>query len=200
VDPSGAWLTGRPDEEVITPIGVTLHRASQGDLAELVESVNASLDELRPWMPWARDPATRHSIGGFLDQADLSWESGAEFQFAIRGRHGGEPRAMLGFCGLHNRIGPGGLEIGYWVRSDCTGRGVATAAAAGLCGAALAMDGVSRVEIHCDAGNTASAAIPPKLGFHLDRIEDRSATSPGTSGQHMIWVYRSGAAGGPGPG
>jgi RimJ/RimL family protein N-acetyltransferase len=188
VHPSHRWLTGRPDR-VIDSAGVTLHRSTQDDVGELVDSVNASLDELAPWMPWAQVPATPESIGSFLAQADLSWEAGSEFQFAIRAGHHAES-ALLGFCGLHDRIGPGGLEIGYWVRTDCTGRGVATAAAAGLTRAALALDGVSRVEIHCDAANRASAAIPPKLGFHLDRTDEVAPTSPGSTGRHLIWVYR----------
>ncbi|MGD0391723.1 MAG: GNAT family N-acetyltransferase [Acidimicrobiales bacterium] len=186
------WLT-RPSES-IRAAGVTLHRARVEDLGELVDAVNASLAALRPWMPWAQVPATHRSIGEFLDQAELDWERGREFQFAIRGRRDTEPEALIGFCGLHDRIGAGGLEIGYWVRSECTGRGVATSAASALTASALGLDGVSRVEIHCDAANVRSAAVPPKLGFRLDRIEIRPPTSPGETDRHMIWVYPSGRA------
>ena len=131
MDSADRWLTARPPE-TIGSAEVTLRRAGAGILDELVEAVNDSLDELRPWMPWAQEPATRESIGAFLEQADGDWDAGREFQFAVRGRRGDEPQALLGFCGLHDRIGPGGLEIGYWVRTDCTGRGVATSAASGL--------------------------------------------------------------------
>ncbi|MGA3149020.1 MAG: GNAT family N-acetyltransferase [Acidimicrobiales bacterium] len=184
------WLTELPAGS-IRATGVTLHRVRPDDLDELVDAVNASLGALRPWMPWAQAPATRQSIGEFLDQADRDWEGGREFQFAIRGRRGAEPEALIGCCGLHDRIGAGGLEIGYWVRSDCTGRGVATSAASALTASALGLDGVSRVEIHCDAANVRSAAIPPKLGFRLHRIEARPPISPGETDRHMIWVYPS---------
>jgi RimJ/RimL family protein N-acetyltransferase len=180
VDSADRWLTARPPE-TIGSAEVTLRRAGAGILDELVEAVNDSLDELRPWM----------SIGAFLQQADGDWDAGREFQFAVRGRRGDEPQALLGFCGLHDRIGPGGLEIGYWVRTDCTGRGVATSAASGLRDAALGLDGVARVEIHCDAANVRSAAIPPKLGFRLDRIETRPPSTPGETDRHMIWVHPS---------
>ncbi len=188
VGSAGRWLTERPAES-IRAADVTLRRVGLDDLDELVDAVNDSLGTLRPWMPWAQVPATPESIGEFLDRAHRDWEHHREFQFAIRGHRGAEAEALIGSCGLHDRVGSGGLEIGYWVRSDCTGRGVATSAAAALTAAALRLDGVSRVEIRCDAANVRSAAIPPKLGFRLDRIQARPPTAPGETDRHMIWVY-----------
>jgi len=193
-EPSDPWLSGRPAERA-TSGDLTLDRAHPDDLEELVDSVNSSLDELRPWMPWAQVPATRESIGTFLRQADADWDRGPNFAFAIRGPNGGRAGALLGYCGLHDRIGPGGLEIGYWIRSDCTGRGVATSAAAALTTSALDVDGVTRVEIRCDAANVRSAAVPARLGFRLDRIESRAPTAPGETDRHMIWILESDAGG-----
>lgn len=187
VGSSGKWLRDRP-AELIRSGSVALLRATGGDRAELVEAVNASLHELRLWMPWAQEPATDDSIQEFLERSDRAWDACEEFQFVIRGRRGEDAEALVGMCGLHDRVGVGGLEIGYWVRSDCTGRGVATSAALALTDSALGLEGVSRVEIHCDATNLASAAIPPKVGYHLDRTEARSPVSPGETGQFMIWV------------
>ncbi len=196
MDDTGGWL-GRTTRfgwlrecpaELIGAGSVTLLRAQGGDCAELVEAINASIQELRPWMPWAQEPATESSIQEFLTRSDRAWESREEFQFAIRGQHGESADALIGFCGLHGRIGAGGLEIGYWVRSDCSGRGVATSAAGAVTEAALGLESVTRVEIHCDAANLASAAIPPKLGYRLDRTEVRVPVSPGETGQLMIWV------------
>jgi len=197
-DMADRWLTDRP-HETIRSADLTLTRARLDDVGELVAAVNWSLDELRPWMPWAQVPATPASIGEFLEQADSNWEACREFQFAIReaggvrNRHGGGPGALIGFCGLHDRVGPGALEIGYWVRSDHTGRGVATSAASALTSSALDLQGVSRVEIHCDAANLRSAAIPGKLGYRLDRVDAGSATAPGETDRHMIWVFGPGA-------
>ena len=95
------------------------------------------------------------------------------------------PRIRIG---LHGRIGPGALEIGYWVGEGHTGRGLATAGARALAEAALALPGVGRVEIHCDEANTASAAVPRKLGFRLDRIEEALITAPSETGRKLIWV------------
>ena len=70
------WLTGRPDE-TIRSADVTLTRARLDDVDDLVAAVNSSLDELRPWMPWAQVPATPASIGEFLERAIGNWEDGS---------------------------------------------------------------------------------------------------------------------------
>ena len=59
-----------------------------------------------------------------------------------------------------SRIGPGGLEIGYWVHRACTRRGLATAASAALVEAAFGLPGVDRIEIVHDELNVASAGVP----------------------------------------
>ena len=65
----------------------------------------------------------------------------------------------------HPRIGPGGLEIGYWVHRDYVRRGLATAATEALTDAAFGLPGIDRVEIVHDELNGPSAAVPRKLGF-----------------------------------
>ena len=44
------------------------------------------------------------------------------------------------------------------------------------------------MEIHCDEANVRSAAVPRRLGYRLDRIEDDDVTAPGEIGRSMIWV------------
>lgn len=86
------------------------------------------------------------------------------------------------------RIGPGGLEIGYWVHVAHTGRGVATAAAAAITAAAFTLPGIDRVEIHHDVLNLASGRVPAKLGY-TDTGTGPSAAelAPGDSGTSRVW-------------
>jgi RimJ/RimL family protein N-acetyltransferase len=64
------------------------------------------------------------------------------------------------------------VEIGYWLDAAATGHGFASEAAAALLDVADAMPGISRVEIRCDVNNTASAAIPRRLGFCEETCTD----------------------------
>jgi RimJ/RimL family protein N-acetyltransferase len=59
------------------------------------------------------------------------------------------------------------VELGYWLDAAVTGRGLATEATSALLHVAAAMPGMSHVEIRCDRANAPSAALPPRLGFHL---------------------------------
>ena len=110
---------------------------------------------------------------------------GSDFAFLLL--DAGET-TVLGTMGLHRRIGPRAIELGYWVHADHVGRGIATTAAAALTEAALALPDVDRVEIHCDEANVRSAAVPRRLGYRLDRIEDADVTAPAETGRSMIWV------------
>lgn len=184
-------LTSRPPE-VLEPGPIELHRHCSADCAQLVDAVNESLGELRRWMPWAQTAATEASIGDFLERSRRAWDEGLEFGYSIRpAAPSGTGDAIIGSCGLHFRSDPGVAEIGYWVRTDRTGAGIATAAARTLTSAALELAEVAHVEIHCDAANRASRAVPAKLGYRLDRVEMRPPTprTPEETDELMIWVF-----------
>jgi RimJ/RimL family protein N-acetyltransferase len=63
------------------------------------------------------------------------------------------------------------VELGYWLDAAVTGQGLATAAARALLDVAATLPRMSHAEIHCDAENGASAAVPQRLGFQLARVE-----------------------------
>jgi RimJ/RimL family protein N-acetyltransferase len=175
----------RPPEELEAG-RVRLRRHRVSDARGIAEAVALSLNELRPWMPWATDEATDPDFQRQRIEAAVGlWEQGAEFSYVVLG----DPSPVLGVMSLMARLGPRALEIGYWLRSDWTGRGIATVCVAALTKAALACIGVDRVEIHCDEANVRSAAIPERLGYRLDRIEDDNISAPGEIGRSMIWIF-----------
>jgi RimJ/RimL family protein N-acetyltransferase len=146
--------------QVLTHGPVTLRRWRAVDADRVCLAVTESLDHLRPWMPWAAEYGP-DSAAEFVWQCERDWASGTAFNYAIT-VGGGE---VAGSCGLMARIGPGGLEIGYWVHRRHTRRGLATASAAALAAEAFTLPGIDRVEIRHDEQNVASGGIPRKLGF-----------------------------------
>jgi RimJ/RimL family protein N-acetyltransferase len=181
------WLQSAPPETLATDVA-TMHRVTEADIPEIVVAVNETLDDLKPWLPWAQQAATQESIAAFVSEAATHWESREAFQYVTR--HLGE---VAGCCGLMSRMGPGTLEIGYWVRKKFQRRGIATAAAKALTGAALKMPELEQVAIRCDPENEPSACVPAKLGFLLHGIYERPPELPGGLGHHerlMVWLTK----------
>jgi ribosomal-protein-serine acetyltransferase len=178
---SGQAAELKPDE-LIEHGPVILRRYREEDVDAVSGAVTASLGHLRPWMPWAAG-YTRQSAEEFVDGSIRNWEDGTEYNYAIWA--GG---ALAGSTGLMARIGPGGLEIGYWVHRAWTRRGLATAATAALVEQAFRLPGVDRVEIVHDELNVTSGKIPAKLGF--TEVERRPLDPPAEAGTGFGVVWR----------
>lgn len=179
-------MGGLAEEIDVGAGGLVLRRWRAEDAPALLDAIDRSLPELRRFLPWAAEEPTPESVRSFLDTV----VAGPAMGFGLR-EAGGD---LIGGFGVHDRRGPGILEIGYWVRSDRTGRGYATATARALSAAVLdAFPLIHRLEIRCDPANGPSAAIPPKLGYRLDRIEDSPVEAAAQTGRQQVWVLdRSG--------
>ena len=191
----------RPPEQVAAG-PLVLRRVHADDAGAIAAAVGASLDHLRPWMPWATpEAADLRSQLVRAAEADEVWESGTGFIYVMIATDTGPadpagPGAVrdpdgqfAGTIGLHRRLADDAVEIGYWTVASLTRRGYATAAARALTQVALALPGTKQVEIHCDEANTASAGVPRKLGYRLDRVEPHEPEAPGEQGRRMIWVW-----------
>jgi ribosomal-protein-serine acetyltransferase len=176
-------MDARPDrpDEVIEHGPVTLRRHREDDLDAVLLAVTESAGHLRPWMPWAAG-YTRQSAAEFLAASARGWQDGSEYGYAILA-----DGTLAGGCSLMARIGPGGLEIGYWVRQGYTRRGLATAASAALVEQAFRLPGVDRVEIVADELNAASAGVPRKLGFTEAGRRPMDQPAPAGTGIGVVW-------------
>src|ERR1700722_12781440 len=149
---------------------------SPEDAPKLTEAIGASLDHLRPWMPWAQDePETLDAKIERLRRFRGSFDLGNDFIYGI---FSADASVLLGGTGLHPRVGPNAFEIGYWVRGDQIGKGLASETVAALVRVGFEVHKIGRIEIHCDPANVRSAAIPRKLGFTLDATLSRRALRP----------------------
>ena len=161
---------------VLVGIDIVCRPYTLEDAPALHEAILASVEHLRPWMPWAAlEPLT-------LGQR-TEWIANGSDAIGIFLEHD-----VVGGTGLHDRLGdPAGREIGYWVRADMTGRGIATEAARQMVQRAFAIDGVTYVEIHHDKANLASRRVPEKLGFTLIRERKDDISAPGEIGISCDW-------------
>lgn len=133
------------------------------DAQMLADSVRESVEHLKPWMPWAHnEPEPFEEKVKRLQYFRGKFDLGQDYVYGIF--HRDETR-LLGGTGLHTRLGDRELEIGYWIHKDFINQGLVTESTAALVKVAFEIIHVHRIEIHCDPGNLASAAVPRKLGF-----------------------------------
>ena len=160
---------------------LVLRRWQPADAPGLLAAIEMTLPELRQFMPWAMETPTPESVRAYLD---IAWRPPESYGFGLF--DGGE---VVGGFGLHGRRGPGILEIGYWVRTDRTGRGYATAAARALTDVSFAyFPATFRVEIRCDPANSASAAVAAKLGYSLDARVPVEVEAAAQTGTQLVWA------------
>jgi ribosomal-protein-serine acetyltransferase len=146
----------RTERLVLEPIG--------GEHADaLWTATESSLPELERWMLWAVG-VTREGTEAFTGEAERDWEEGTAFHFAIL-----EDGDLAGALGLEvrapvNRIG----ELGYWIRSDRAGRGLATEAGEAVVALGFEVVGLYRIELRAGVANAPSQRIAEKLGFRRE--------------------------------
>lgn len=150
----------------------------------IYDATVASFDELHQWMIWANDVPSRAVLAEFLNSAQVLFDRDEDCNYVLIEKSSGE---VVGSSGLHFKGDPDSREIGYWVRSDRTGRGYATSAARTLADAAFRFLPINRVMIRMDKANVASASVPPKIGFRLLGEEVRPRETPGHTGTGLIW-------------
>jgi RimJ/RimL family protein N-acetyltransferase len=164
---------------------VRLDRWRVKDVDDAYTAVDSSREHLARFMPWSRGYAWA-SAAAYLEQCDRDWADLTAFNYRVSAPELRPDRA-LGSASLMARRGPGVLEIGYWVRADAVGRGVARRAAAALTDAGFALAaGVEIWSCH-EPENAASAAIPARLGF-TRQVEPVPAPPDFTAGADVCWT------------
>jgi RimJ/RimL family protein N-acetyltransferase len=156
------WAGPPPPRRIVTE-QVVLRCWELRDAAALKTAIDDNLEHLRPFIPWAYDePQDLAQKQELIARFRAEFDAGDDFVYGV---FAPDDETVVGGTGLHTRVGPLGLEIGYWVHRRWTRRGIATALSAALTRVAFEHCGADRVEIRIDPANTASLAIPRKLGF-----------------------------------
>lgn len=173
-----------PTEIISARLFLRSWRAGDGPI--LKQIIDANLDHLQRWMPWAmNEPSPPEVIAERVLKFAEAFSVGKEWLYAIFAR---DSENLLGGCGLHPRVDPGGLEIGYWIAATYTRQGFATEAASALTRAAFELSHIDYVEIKCDPQNVASAGVPKRLGYRLVNIlRDDMVTPTGEPRDTMVW-------------
>jgi RimJ/RimL family protein N-acetyltransferase len=156
------------------------------DAARLKEAIDSSLDHLQEWLPWAlTEPSRLQTLEARLAGFAAAFDEGRDWLYGILSS---DEATVFGGAGLHPRIAPGGLEVGYWLRAEAVGRGYMTEAVRALTAAAFSARAVDTLEIRCDSRNVRSAAVPRRLGYrHVSTVDRATSASAGGPAVTLVW-------------
>jgi RimJ/RimL family protein N-acetyltransferase len=142
-------------------------------------AIRDSIEQLRPWMPWAQTlPAVsdteehaRRAHARFLAREDLTYRAWLK-----------DSQTFVVGSGLHriNWVVPK-FEIGYWVRSTHSGQGYVHEVVQALTKLAFEKFHAQRVEIRCDDRNLKSIRVAERAGFQLEGILRNDSRGAGGS-------------------
>lgn len=165
------------------PPGFTLRPPIEDDVDAIAAAVRASLPELMPWMPWATGVEAHNGVG---TRQWMRGEAGDRWRFVMIDRAG----ELVGCCGL-NRVDDlnRSANLGYWVRSDQTGRGYASAATRSVARFGLGEAGLNRIEITMSVRNLASRRVAEKAGAQHEGIARAALLLRGEFHDAHTWSF-----------
>ncbi|MGH8875619.1 MAG: GNAT family N-acetyltransferase [Acidimicrobiia bacterium] len=164
---------------------LVLRRFHRRDAEALAEAVLASIDDLTLWLPWASPDYRREDAVQFIRDSMQAWREAKAHDFGIGLT--GDPRhvgnASIWHVSRANAVG----EIGYWIRSDKTSRGVATEATERLLRLGFEEMGMHRITLRIAVGNRASERVAEKLGFTMEGVLRQELRVAGRWLDHTIY-------------
>lgn len=131
------------------------------EAAAFVEAVRESIPDLAPYMPWAHPDYSLEEAQSWIDDSRGAFDACTKHEFAIV-----DPDdRLMGGVGINLRNDLHRVaNLGYWVRSSASDRGLATTAARVAAIFGFKSLRLQRLEILVVVSNSASLRVAEKLG------------------------------------
>jgi RimJ/RimL family protein N-acetyltransferase len=150
------------------------------DAEAIVEGIEASLPELRRFMPWSHLPQTVQGQLERLRGVEADYFAGRELTMGLFRERPGARRELLAMVGLHPRVplNPRSLEVGYWAPTPHAKKGFTTFGV--KCALVYAFDklGSDRVQVMTDEANAGSRRVIEKCGFAFEGLLRNMTAAP----------------------
>jgi len=138
------------------------------DATELFDAVHESISEIIPWMRWFDGDFSLAQSRDWIEYVQDAWQKKQAYIFAVVEQRTGK---LLGSTWLSQIVHKHGYaNVGYWVRSTGTGRGIATRAVRLLAGFGFGELKLKRLEILVGVGNRDSERVAEKIGAKREGI------------------------------
>ena len=141
---------------------ITIRKIIPDYIPLIFKAVHDSREVLKIWLPWCHSNYNISETGEWVNSQQSAWNEKREFAFGVFET---DSNRLVGGCGINqiNWIHKAG-NLGYWIKTDVTGKGFASAAAK-LCARFGFIDlELNRIEIVSAKDNVASQKVAEKTG------------------------------------
>jgi len=145
---------------------LSLRQVKSDEAGKLFDIINTDREYLGKWLPFPAFTNTVQDSADFINSTIKKRINGSEYGFGII--LNGE---LIGHTSLMHTNDDKDPEIGYWIASKESGRGIVTRTASALTNFGLNELGLEKIIIKADTKNIGSNRVAEKLGYKLDRTE-----------------------------
>lgn len=154
-----------PGKRTITTARLTLEPNGTAHSEELWRSASESMKELRPWLFWTAS-ASLDEVARWGRICELNWAENKAWVFAILFE--GRP---IGTVGIEEPdVQTLRAEIGYWMHTGYSGRGLMTEAGRAVVDFGFDELGLHRLQLEAGKDNAPSIRVAEKLGFQREGL------------------------------
>lgn len=160
----------RPSVTTLETERLRLEPLSPKHIDSMWKSALDSMEELRPWLPWAVD-ASLEETRAFAEMCESNWADNKAWAFAII-----KDGEVIGTIGLDDaQSDTSRAEMGYWLRTADAGKSLMTEAAAAVIEFGFNQLGLHRIELEAGVDNPGSLKVAEKLGFRREGLAREAA-------------------------
>jgi ribosomal-protein-serine acetyltransferase len=124
--------------------------------------VDSEREYLGKWLPWVENTQTPGDSKEFIEGIIQKRQEGTEFGFGIIVND--QPKGHISLMHVSDGKAP---EIGYWISSQESGKGITSKAAKTVTEFGFKTLGLDKITIRADHRNIASNKVAEKLGYIL---------------------------------
>ena len=160
----------KPDRKTtqLTDGSILLRPLRNSDAEKVYRSIRSSITELSLWLPFAHKDYSLKDCRDWIGKRPREWKKGINYDFGIFDVKTGE---HIGTCSF-NEISKmdSRANLGYYVRSDRTGQGIAVAATKLLAKWGFEVLKLNRIDILVAVENQRSLRVAEKVGAKREGV------------------------------
>lgn len=151
---------------------IILRPATIADAPDFYDAIKESQKELSINVGWCKELPSFEKVQENIINAESKWILREAFSFLLIEKESDKVVGDLLIHEINWKIPK--FEIGYWIRTSCTGKGFATEAVNITTRFLFTHFKANRVEIQCDSDHVKSMKIPQELGYEHEATLKKS--------------------------